>query len=1094
MMCLVGGECKEKKPVFNTQSVLVNIVTRHSSLVTLTLLALALFVTSVTAQTPRWNYCRTAEIMQKILKDLRISPEKLRSRLEKLAPKRQAGFELPSIFYGGLGSGLYPQNGLIGTVRALHIMVRPLHPDVIPDPRHTVSYYNKLLFDERDPDSLSSFFRETSYGRFRLVGDSYGWLTVDVPTATSGQVTFIVDWIIALQPALNQLAKVVDFSRYDSDGDRLLDLVIMTVASDPDTRPPDGIPWADPSFGAFAVPQGLFRKFLDLDFFQLPPLARTSDGFYVDCAFFVHETLSVLPGHGVYAHEAGHHFGMPDLYNTYDPFQVDPGCWATMATGERFEAPGRPINPLRPGGFPAHYDPWNKLIWGWVRPIEVTGEAGTVTIPPYSEQPVAYRLWSHGSSTQDEYFLVVNRQLRGFDRFLPTSGLNIFHVDRSLLSDMFLNLINNVQRDREHKAIDLMDADGRSDMDFSAVLFQAFDWTTFGFAGWYRGNWGDDGDPFPGRMGRRRFGFFVLPDGSVERPSSISYSGFDSGVRVLDIHPLGDGSIQAKLSVAVQPQALFLSPREGDLVFTTRPLLQVQFTAPFIGSSDIDPVTITVLVNGQPMTIANFADVFDSGKQLLTFPLSDPLNPTEPLPSGSYTVGVQAKNRAGVTLATADVTFNIGRLQLPMPPLRLAMISFPYDFSLAPSGRDTPSYILGILTPRIARYGVLNPIGNVYGYWYFGEFVERFVPGRAYWVRLDSDTLLAIDAPDVDRSKPFRIANEHIWDLNAADVGWQQVGNPFSFPVDASAIRVQLPNGSVLSLGEAIRQRILLNTVYFWTGTDYFAVPIENWVMAPFAGYWIYKFRPCSLVIMPSPASRLHATTPSFFTRHPSLSIEIWGNDAELPYQLALKREGEPIPAPPATPGMTAWAYFLCTGHRGLGMKEVALPNRTRWNLVVQSSQPNSSVTLRWRGQTNLKGYQVFITDPQTHQTVSLKGSGELKVTTDENGTRLLVLQTRTVHELPLRIVNLQVTRLGKGGFIIRCALTSPAKVQGEIRTLTGRLVKVLPANDEMKTSVQLFWDGRGMEGQILPSNPLLLTVRAKDEQGRETQRVVVLR
>jgi hypothetical protein len=72
--------------------------------------------------------------------------------------------------------------------------------------------------------------------------------------------------------------------------------------------------------------------------------------------------------------------------------------------------------------------------------------------------------------------------------------------------------------------------------------------------------------------------------------------------------------------------------------------------------------------------------------------------------------------------------------------------------------------------------------------------------------------------------------------------------------------------------------------------------------------------------------------------------------------------------------------------------------------------------------------------------------------------------------------------------------LTAPATVQAEIRTLTGRLVRIFVNSSEPKTQIQLIWDGRSADGQILPSTPLLLRLSARDNLGRETQRVVVLR
>ncbi|MFN4180308.1 MAG: hypothetical protein ACK4I8_08340, partial [Armatimonadota bacterium] len=117
-------------------------------------------------------WCRTTEVTRMLMKHFNITEEKIRAFAE--SQQRQAGRELPAFFYGGLGTSFYPTAGLVGTVRGLHILVRPSSPDIMPDPQHTADYYRKLLFDESNPESLASFFKEASYGRCRLIGDSFG--------------------------------------------------------------------------------------------------------------------------------------------------------------------------------------------------------------------------------------------------------------------------------------------------------------------------------------------------------------------------------------------------------------------------------------------------------------------------------------------------------------------------------------------------------------------------------------------------------------------------------------------------------------------------------------------------------------------------------------------------------------------------------------------------------------------------------------------------------------------------------------------------------------------------------------------------------
>jgi hypothetical protein len=174
-------------------------------------------------------------------------------------------------------------------------------------------------------------------------------------------------------------------------------------------------------------------------------------------------------------------------------------------------------------------------------------------------------------------------------------------------------------------------------------------------------------------------------------------------------------------------------------------------------------------------------------------------------------------------------------------------------------------------------------------------------------------------------------------------------------------------------------------------------------------------------------------------------------------------------------------------------LMEIPASQTGRWLLVIQSSKPNQTVTLRWRSSRQLASKAILV-DPITRRSVNLSGAGELSVVTDEQGKKQMVLNLGIPTDVPLRIVDLKVTRTRGKGYIISGRLTAPATVQAEIRTLTGRLVRVLVDSSEPKTQIQLLWDGRSIDGQILPSTPLLLRLSARDNLGRETQRVVVLR
>jgi immune inhibitor A len=110
-----------------------------------------------------------------------------------------------------------------------------------------------------------------------------------------------------------------------------------------------------------------------------------------------------------------------------------------------------------------------------------------------------HRLWANGDPNSEEYFLVENRDLSGFDELLPGNGLLIWHIDDAVWTNT----------DEDHPRIKLMQADGLAQV---------------------KGNWGrgDAGDAFPGFS-------MVSTFNSVSAPSSKAYSGTDTYVSVTNI-------------------------------------------------------------------------------------------------------------------------------------------------------------------------------------------------------------------------------------------------------------------------------------------------------------------------------------------------------------------------------------------------------------------------------------------------------------------------------------------------------------------------------------------------------------------------------
>jgi M6 family metalloprotease-like protein len=149
-------------------------------------------------------------------------------------------------------------------------------------------------------------------------------------------------------------------------------------------------------------------------------------------------------GAGVFAHEFGHSLGLPDLYDT-DDSSNGAGYWSLMASGMWLgKTIGYGHNTYSIGETPSHLDIWSKYYLGWIGPASVSGINANISIAAASSSAPNFYKLGIGTSTTGEYFLVENRQKSGFDSYLPGSGLLVWHIDGTTITNLMEgNSINN---------------------------------------------------------------------------------------------------------------------------------------------------------------------------------------------------------------------------------------------------------------------------------------------------------------------------------------------------------------------------------------------------------------------------------------------------------------------------------------------------------------------------------------------------------------------------------------------------------------------------------------------------------------------------
>jgi immune inhibitor A len=337
--------------------------------------------------------------------------------------------------------------------------------------------FEHLLFDAGNPNSMTSFYKELSYGALDVTGEVVGYVRVPNPYSfyTDGQsgmgTGFPRNTPGLLQDALTEFCKTDSLARFDSDGDGYVDGIFLVHAGT----------------GAETESDPALRKNMIWSHKWTLPTAFDNNGVKV----YAYSTEPEDGKVGVFSHEFGHVLGLPDLYDTsYRSYGV--GNWCLMAGGTWGGG----------GNQPARMSCWCLEQLGWVTP-RVLGASGSVSLTPLeTDATQCVRVWT-GGGPGPEYFLLEHREPAGRDVSLAVGGVAIWHIDerRSDNSNPMAYKVGLVQ------------ADGKKDLELNA-------------------NAGDDGDLFPGSAG-------ITSIDDSTNPSTRSTAGAATGVAFRNISVAG---------------------------------------------------------------------------------------------------------------------------------------------------------------------------------------------------------------------------------------------------------------------------------------------------------------------------------------------------------------------------------------------------------------------------------------------------------------------------------------------------------------------------------------------------------------------------
>ena len=314
---------------------------------------------------------------------------------------------------------------------------------------HDNTLFNRIANEEGFSEgsfkgSMADYFKAQSRGQFELDFDVVGPLQVSNKASyygandKEGNDKFPGKMVCeAIALAKNQVS---DWTQYDWDGDGYVDQVYVVYAGQGEA---DG--GAANTIWPHAYSLTAAAQYGDGD----GPVT-VGTGLKVDsyaCGSELNGSKKI-EGIGTMCHEYSHCLGYPDFYDIDYSGGQGMGPWDLMDSGSYNDD----------GYQPAGYTSYERWMAGWLTPITLETENVAVeNMKSLQNDGESYVIYNKGN--RNEYLLLENRQLEGWDASLPSAGLLILHCDY----DATVWEQNGPNDDPNHQRMTVVPADGHYD-------------------------------------------------------------------------------------------------------------------------------------------------------------------------------------------------------------------------------------------------------------------------------------------------------------------------------------------------------------------------------------------------------------------------------------------------------------------------------------------------------------------------------------------------------------------------------------------------------------------------------------------------------
>lgn len=342
----------------------------------------------------------------------------------------------------------------IGEVHSLVILVQFADTKFSTVGSDAHQFFNNMLnepgftYSNGANGSARDFYLNSSNGRFQPQFDVIGPVTLPEKYSYYGaNQGSSVDNPARLEQFVREACTLadplVDFSQYDHNQDGYIDNIYFFYAGKGEADSGDGNAiWPHSAYYSdMAKDAGLSETSLKLNGVEV--------GNYT-CSNEINGTL-ITPqpaGIGTFVHEFGHVLGLADHYDVnYGMTTFAPGSFDTMAQASYNNN----------GNTPAAFSAYERACLGWLDlTVLKNGVDSLNVLPDLNDSNKAYVV-PVGGTNDEEYFIMENRQKKGWDAFIPGHGMLLWHIDY----DAKAWEKNELNITGTHQRVDIVEADNK---------------------------------------------------------------------------------------------------------------------------------------------------------------------------------------------------------------------------------------------------------------------------------------------------------------------------------------------------------------------------------------------------------------------------------------------------------------------------------------------------------------------------------------------------------------------------------------------------------------------------------------------------------